>query len=222
MWVSIPQCPKTHKAIILWGIMETKITFNTGYTLEFRPVSRVKIAKINLAVIKEFQERDELLDPPTYYTVEPTKSNPEGIKESHNETTLMTDEDKKAWALYENTRIRLKEEQAIRSCKYVLFKGIVTDIEPTEEWLEQERKLGIELSKDKDDLKLEYLYDEILISPKNVGLATSRPLVLGDEGAITDVEVEAVEDTFQGNVEPGADTEEPSSSDETVGQDTKE
>ncbi len=197
--------------------METKITFNTGYTLEFRPISRVKLARINLAVIKEFQERSELLDTPTYYTVEPTDSNPEGIKEPHNETTLTTDEDKKAWALYKNTRDRLLEEQTVRTCKFVLFKGIVTDFEPTEEWLEQERKLGIELPEDKDDLKLEYLYDEILVSPKNVGLATSRPLVLGDEGVITNVEVEAVEDTFQGNVEPGADTEEPSSSDEAVG-----
>jgi len=181
--------------------MNNKITFNTGYTLEFRPISRVKIAKINLAVRKEFEKCNESLDPPTYYTVEPTKENPDGVTEPHNETTLMTDEDKAAWTKYQFAINRLIEEQTLRVCKYLLLKGIITDITPTEEWIKEEKALDTELPENEDDLKLEYLYDEILVSERNIGEAVAKPLALGLEGTISDMEVEAIEDTFRGDME---------------------
>ncbi len=188
--------------------MEGTITFNTGYTLEFRPISRVKIAKITLSVQKEFEDRNEPLEPPTYFTVQPTPEHPDGITEPHNETTLETEEDKEKWGQHKDAEDRLQAEQALRVNKYILIKGIVTKIVPSQEWLDEEKELGTVLPENEKDLQLEYLYDEILVSIRNIGEALAKPLMLGLEGAVSDLEVSAIEDTFRGDLESGPDKEE--------------
>lgn len=188
--------------------MENTIAFNTGYTLEFRPISRVKIAKVSLSVQKEFEDRDEPLEPPTYFTVQPTSEHPAGITEPHNETTLETEEDKEKWSQHIEANDRLQAEQARRVNKYVLIRGIITDFLPTQEWLDEEKELGTVLPENEQDLRLEYLYDEILVSVRNIGDALARPLILGLEGAVSDLEVSAIEDTFRGDMESGPDKEE--------------
>ena len=77
----------------------------------------------------------------------------------------------------------------------------MTDTEPTEEWIANEQIFQIELPEDKQDLELEYILNETLASPQNIGEAISKCLSLGLEGLIPEAEVEAVEDSFQDNVE---------------------
>lgn len=183
--------------------MNNKIKFNTGYDLEFRPISQAVISKINLRVQREFEAKDEPLEVPTYYTIEPSKELPDGKKEPHNETTLMTDDDKDNWATHKNALERLGNKQWEEVAKYVLLRGIKTDTIPTTKWIDNEKEFGIKLPENEQDLEIEYILNELLASPLNIGMAVSKVIALGLEGFVPDLEVEATEDSFQSDVDAG-------------------
>jgi len=82
----------------------------------------------------------------------------------HDETTLETPEDKKAWADYQTALEKAQDDENERMMKVILLKGIDIELKGKkfEDWKEEQEYLGIELPTSKPALKVHYIETEIL------------------------------------------------------------
>jgi len=159
-----------------------------GHKLTLLPVSPFLVDKAMATVNVAGPE------PPTYTAVTAA-----GVEEvhPHDETTLETDEDRRAWAEYLEQK-RAAEQARQESLIRILFvKGIEVNI-PKNGWVEEQQFFGIDVPKNPLELKVHFISTEVLHSLDDM-LA-----LMGDIMELSGVSREAIEvasESFLGEME---------------------
>lgn len=118
-----------------------------------KPVSEQMQALIRSAVEKEFKEKGELLERPTY---EVDILGGGKKTELHDETTVQTDEEKAALKAFENARAKLETEQNNRVQKAILM-GLDVKLPEDESWITEQRFLGVVVPEDPVERRYHYI-----------------------------------------------------------------
>ena len=134
-----------------------QFTSSTGRTVKLQAVSPFLIDQVKASVA--------MPEPPTYTVTTAT-----GGTETwpHDETTLATDDDKKAWAAY---KLAVKNAQAIqndRVARLILSRGVQVDI-PNDGWREFQTELGVKVPESPIDLKVHFITTEVIGTPEDLG-----------------------------------------------------
>jgi hypothetical protein len=134
---------------------------------------------------------------PTYTIV--TAAGDEEIHD-HDETTLQTEEDKKAWEDYQNAMKVLEGELSNRMLTCVLVDGVDIDDEiDLKRWEKRQSLMGISVPEDPDEKLLQYKKSMVIRSSDDIVNLISAVL------AITGIGREALDkarDSFQDKLEP--------------------
>lgn len=130
-------------------------TTANGEEIELLAISPFEIQAVSDAVRK----KHPLPEVPTY-TVETVGGGME-VRE-HDETTITTDEEKVTWAQYtkEKEAAELAFNLAIND--FMLLAGIACEMPSDEKWMALQRKFGVELPDDPEDLRLHYIKTRLL------------------------------------------------------------
>jgi hypothetical protein len=166
-----------------------------GQRVNLQAISPFQLNRIALAVEAEFRARGEPLTCPTY-----TTDLPGGEHQTfpHNASTLTTDEERAAYAAYQDATTRLTNESWTRRQRYLILHGVVPDVsEPPVAWLEEQTWLGIPLASDPRERLLDYIYAELLIEPSGVQAAINRIIELAYAPSVPAEDVAAAEAVFR-------------------------
>lgn len=130
----------------------TKRVFVTqdGVEVRLKPVSRPLLDKA-LDTSSEVQ-------PPTYQI---TTATGEVEVHQHDETTLETEEDKRAWEKYQEELKRARRERATRFNRTLIIEGVDVDPDADQAWKEKWEYLGIPIPENKFERKVEYVLAEV-------------------------------------------------------------
>lgn len=182
--------------------MDSFIITTAGRRVEMQPVAQRDIEKAVAAVEREFRARNEPIDPPWYYSVEPDEKGQGGEKIYWDAASVAKDgnaEEKEAWAKHQDATNRLEKAKEERATEMMLLRGIKNeaDRKPTPEWVKDQEYWGIELPTDPRKLELEYIQSEILKTPLDLIQATKKVALLNLNGVVSEEEIASVEATFQ-------------------------
>lgn len=184
--------------------MTKPLTYHTleGIEVPYGPVSSRLIGLIDTQYPTD-------IDPPTYKFVDVTgeiQELPHDATSIESENT--TDEEKKAWDDYlaeKDRLIKKHNEELIRLC---FLKGIKLSLPEDESWLEDHRYLKVPIPENPQDLKLLWLFTEVVKVEHDIYQLTRA--ILGAANAYLGMRAVAAS-TFPGSVgqRNGTDASEP-------------
>ena len=176
--------------------MDTYFASSNGAEVKLRPVPMLALQMIRTKARAEMVAQGVKLEPPTY-----TVTTAAGEKETypHDETTLQTDEDKAAWAAYQEGTAQLNQLISERVAKLVLKKGL--DIPPLDDKTAQEwADLGVEFSADAEERYIEQIQLVYLPTPADMQGMIKAVLLLSMSGAPKE-QLDSIEELFRREVE---------------------
>ena len=173
-----------------------------GLEVKLQPTSQTQTQRIQTGIEKRWRERGEPVDPPTYTA---TTATGETETYTHDETSLTTDKDRTAWAVYQDALARMTAEINLRVTQYLLLQGVV-GCEPTPEWAEEQTWYGVEAPEDPRERRMLYLETEILRTPEDITTAVREIMKLSYSGASQEA-IDAIDRLFRRTVERAADTD---------------
>jgi hypothetical protein len=203
------------------------IELSDGRKVLIRPVSHILLSEIAQNVIREFKERGEPIEPPTYtvtlaggatqeYThTEDTLEYPLALalketditSEAEQIANRRTVEAHAAWAKHKDALKRLQSEINERQFTYAFDEGIEADDSNNawdgtipEGWLERQHRYGFEPPDDPYEKRLWYILRGLLVTAKDQVLVWTNILALTSEG-VKNEQVEAALDFFRSAVE---------------------
>lgn len=182
--------------------MDSFIITTGGRRVELQPVAQRDIEKAVAVVDREFKERNEPIDPPWYWSIEPDEKGQGGEKVFWDRVSVLKDGapgEIAAWAAHEDAVERLAKAKEARATEIMLLKGLKSeeDRRPTPEWMKEQEYWGIELPTDPRKLALEYIQSEVLKTPFDLIQATKKVMLLNLDGVVSEEEIASVEATFQ-------------------------
>ena len=168
--------------------MEDLLTYTTrnGTTLSLRRVAQRHVARI-LA-------KHPIPDPPTYTF---KAAGGAEVTQTHDETTLETPEDHKAWNIYLKERAKANSEQNLAVIRFLIYQCIADDPPPPEQWSINFDLWGLEPPDTSDPIsyKVEWLESEVATDPDDYSALISRLYQLG--GLLKEEHVEDFEKFFR-------------------------
>ena len=172
-------------------------TTDRGHTIEIKAVPPFLLDRMNRAV--------PVPKVPTYTA---TIAGGEDEIHPHDETTISTDEEKQAWANYQLALENAAQLENENMMKVLIMEGIEVDMsgEQFETWKEKQEYYGLEIPKNKFDLKIYYVETEILSSLADLGEIMYK--VMSQSGVAKEVAEQAL-DSFQAGIQRIADSETP-------------
>jgi hypothetical protein len=179
-----------------------------GVEVPYGPVSRKALGQINIDFPTNAQ-------PPTYEVVTVTD---EVVLFPHDEESIKsesaTPKEKAAWVAYlaeKAEQVERNNEETIRACFVLGIKHDLLPLPEDDSWLEPYRYLGMTIPENPFDLKLFWLFQEVVKTQHDVYALTKE--ILGAAGAYLGMRA-AVANTFRGEVgkRNGADAREPDES----------
>lgn len=176
------------------------VTVSCGEEMHLLPVSRLTMADARAVIRKEYEERGEQLEPPTY-TV-PLSGG--GDKEYHHdeksivEDPDVTEEIKAQWAAYLTATARLEIDENEAVLAVLIEDGVVE--EPTEEWLARMARRRVVLPKDPWDLKVFYVMRECLRTAIDVQLFMGCMMLLAEGMGVDETALDSVSELFRDTV----------------------
>lgn len=182
---------------------------SAGKKVYFMPVSTVVLELIVDGTTQSYKERGEPVDVPTYQ-VEAVGGVMQTFK--HDETTLRTEEQKKAWAAYKEATYRLEAEINAKRTEACLL-CIQADPEEDRSWRARQIRLGIKIPEPTEDnpdaLFLHYVETEVLKTAEDIMTAVGEIVAAGMRGVIPQDRIDAAKSSFRGvlaNVERELDS----------------
>lgn len=168
-----------------------KYTSSRGTAVRFYPMPPMLMEKIEVGVEMEFGPRPE---PPTY-TIETAV----GEKETHTHTkdTLESDEDKAAWAAYQDELAIWENELSRRVLRAIQVECIKPE-SLDDEWLEKQSFLGIKVPENKFERHLHWVETEFVGNQEDILACMTIPMRLA--GA-EDSDLAAAEKLFRDSVQ---------------------
>ena len=161
--------------------------------VKFKPVSLIQLNEIELAVKQKYD-----LTVPTYIITLPNdetqefKHTVDSIQDAKT-TTL----EKEQWEKYQENLTAYNEEVGEKRTAYMLYEGI--DCEPTDEWKDKQKWLGIQLPDNQFDLKVRFVRTELLKTPQEWQSAFIQIMQLSSKGADS-AKIKAAENMFSGSL----------------------
>ncbi len=165
-------------------------TSTRGKVVEFTPMPPMLLARIEEQVDAEYGE----ILPPTYEV----KSIGGAETIPHTESTLETDEDKAAWAEYEN---RLSEKSAelsslvLRALQIECLRPIIDD---DDDWLERMEFMGMNVPEGKYDIQLFWVESQFIGNSDDINACLNIPMQLA---GVSEEEMASAEKMFRDTVQ---------------------
>jgi len=147
---------------------------------------------------KQYRERGEPLDPPTYEIVTGGGGK---MQEPHDATTEKTPDEQAAWDAYQSAIRRLQDDKIAMQMKYILEDGLGTlQVPEDDSWMEKHTQRLIEIPTDPDKLREFYIVTEVLKTHDDVAGITLSIMLLSQEGKVNEVALETALESFRGYV----------------------
>lgn len=184
--------------------MIKKLSFFTtaGVEVEYTPASAVEIEMSEAALRKEYIERGEPLNVPTY-TVQLAGSTPENPLTQtfeHDATTLQSDEDKAAWKAHLDALSRFDNElNELRT--QIVIDCLKIELPEDTRWMSKQKRHHIELPTDEYELLHHYIRTEVLRSVEDIYLAMQKVIVASLSGSVDEAAIEASLKTFRNTLQ---------------------
>lgn len=170
---------------------------------EIRPISVVKMQKLQATMQKRYKNQGKLLDPPTY-----TTKLPGGGSQTHEydqeaiDDASTPEEDKKLWEQHLKDVAEFNTDFSEQSMKMILYDGI--QCEMPEDWEEEQRWMGIEIPENKFDLKVHYLQTEVFKTPLDLQNVVQKIMSASMKG-VDEEAVAAAMSSFRSAQETGGE-----------------
>jgi len=168
-------------------------TTTNGVEIEIRAISLSEMQMAQAGIREEYKERGEPLVPPKY-KIETFGGGEEW--HDHDETTLKTDEDKKAWAEHKIAVARLDAEVAKLAQEFVFEDGLIVELPTDGIWEARMKRRRIKLSDDPGERRTQYILTELLRTPMDIKGCIAEVLKLSVKGADNQAEIIAALDSF--------------------------
>jgi hypothetical protein len=97
----------------------------------------------------------------------------------HDATTLETDEDRVAWAKYEDITAKHAAHVGQATMRFFLFYGVNVDPDADTAWEKRQRAFKIEIPEDEIERKIHYIQTELIYSRDDLEQITTRLMTLG-------------------------------------------
>lgn len=161
-------------------------TSSTGRKITLQGVSPFLVDKVRASVVYP--------KPPTYAAATATG---EVEVYPHDESTLVTDEDRAAWLAYQADLIKAQAESNDKVARLILTRGVSLTI-PEDGWREEQEALGVAIPDKPVELKLHFIMTEVIGSAGDLGEIIAQVLGLSttDERA-----VEAARSSFRAAIQ---------------------
>lgn len=171
-----------------------------GVEVEYEPISPIVLQESEAGLEAEYRGAGEPLDPPTY-----TTQLAGGGEQTfpHDETTLVTDEDKAAWAAYKTANAKLAAEQAQLRVDLVL-SALKISLPPDGAWEKNYKKWHIKVPQDPDEKLNFYILREILKTPADIFEAMTQVIGASMRGTVSEAAITAAMATFRGDIQKAA------------------
>lgn len=136
---------------------------STGVELLIHGVPQLLLEKVRSSV--------KMPDPPTY-----TAKTVAGDEETHfhDETTLESDEDRKAWSAYLADKASKDAELRERMVRVILMRGTDVTLPEDESWKDLQRFIGVEVPDDPLELKYHYIQTEAVGGAQDLALIMEK------------------------------------------------
>lgn len=122
----------------------------------------------------------------------------EDVVVEHDEKTLKTDEDKKAWADYEEAKAAADNQVVEKLLNLCLLEGVQVDLSPIDKWKKRQALIGIPIPEDPDELEMMYKRSVVISSSKDITHVMKRCMELT---GVSPEEVNAIQKSFPDKVE---------------------
>lgn len=172
-----------------------------GQKVYIQSISMVELEKSEEGIRKEFLERGEPIEPPTYTVKTVGKGS---VELPMDETNLEVEGDeeetkkrKEAWFKHVQALARMKIETGQIANEIILEGVLVPEGEPSEEWIRKRRRRHIEIPEDPDELLMLYKMTEILKTPHDLLEAEKHIMILSSSGSLKPEDLAAAEESFQ-------------------------
>jgi hypothetical protein len=179
--------------------MDNTVTTTHGLTLTVYPVPRADLERIAAQVRKQFEQRGEILEPPTY-----TVETPIGTEiYPHDEISIAdaSEEEKEKWQRYQDAQRRMMAEIWLRNMRLAIIRGLrLKPDDVPQEWLEEQRLLELEVPDDPMERLLTYVRSALLPTELDVQRVIAKALSLSMLGMVGEEEVAAMEASFLGGM----------------------
>lgn len=185
---SVSSGPRLQKG----GYMNDEFTTRSGHKIRLVAIPYVNVFKIRKQVYTDFEARGEPITPPTY-EIKLYTGDTETI--AHDEKSLKTDEDRKAWNEYRQALRRLQIEQNRKAGEYIFRRGIMVDSEAIEAWAIQQKKWKLDVPEDEEEQREAYLND-VLADPRDLKEVSTVIMRLSFQGHISEEAISAAEAMF--------------------------
>lgn len=177
------------------GAVFERYVSSRGTAVHFYPMPPMLMEKIEVGVEAEFGPRPE---PPTYVIKTAV-----GEEESHVHTknTLETDEDKAAWAAYEDELAIWESELSRRVLRAIQVECIKPADPDDTDWMEKQTFLRVPIPEGKYQRHLHWIETEFIGSNEDVVACMSIPMRLA---GVPDEEMAAAEKLFRDSIQAQA------------------
>lgn len=183
----------------------TKHTFITtaGIEIPIKPISLLDLQLAQNVVRKEFEDRGEPIDPPTYKEIILEDTPEQSINEVPYTKALIKDapeEDKAKWDAYVEAMGRLQEVTLERT-GLVFLEGIEYELPADDSWIRRRKKLFNEdVPEDEDEKLLYYINKIVLKTPADQQGLTEEIFKISMTGADEEA-ISAMEALFRSEME---------------------
>ena len=183
------------------GQHPAEFTTQGGMKLVLHPIPRIRIDQLRLAVRKEYKDRGEPIDPPTYsYTVLGGDQETAILDDMSAEDPTnpeQTAKNKRLLLEHRAAMARMDSEARDRVTSAMLALGVVLDpADIPQEWDDDQKWLGVEVPTDPRDKKVQYLITAVLSDPDMVRLILELQ-TLSLSGMVDDSLIEAARESFR-------------------------
>jgi hypothetical protein len=174
-------------------------TTSLGQTVNFIPPSAKIIELREAKVKKELTESGHALTPPTY-KVKLAGGREQEIE--HDLTTLVTDDDKLNWTVYQ-ANLKLYEERIAEVKLQIVLNAIQLQLPEDESWVQKQLEENeIEVPTDPKEKRIHWLMTEVLRTMEDIFSATHIVLTSAYLGTASGEAIEASSRTFRDLVFP--------------------
>lgn len=174
-----------------------------GTKVFIKSISMLELQKVEEGVMREFRERGEPIDPPTY---EVETAGGGKLKLPMDASNLEVEGDpaesqrrQDLWRAHRLANERMRTEIGEISTE-IIMEGIVCDM-PSDEWIAKKRKRHIQIPDDPEELLALYKTIEIIRTPGDLVKAQQEIMILSGSGAISREDIEAAGATFLSKIQ---------------------
>ena len=175
-------------------------TFTTtdGRELRLGVVSPMALQQIRIGLRNEFAKAGKILKCPTYQM---TTAGGDVETAAYDDTSIKDVPliDQAAYAAYQQFTVDFNTEENSRLTNYMFFYGLPDVGAPPPDWIATQRKFGIEIPEDADELRALYLQLEILKTNADQKGVITELMRLSMDGR-PQAEIEAVQALFRGQM----------------------